>query len=62
MLEKASKIVLNISGNVNPTARRIMRSAVDFKVRILLILLAQVITKHLRLSAFVHLESLTEML
>ena len=38
-----------------------MRSAVIFKVRIRVVLFKQVINKHLRMNASVHLESLTEM-
>ena len=53
MLKKALKMVLNISGN--------HETAVNFKVRILLIFFAQVIIKHLRMNAFMTLESLTEM-
>ena len=37
-------------------------STVNFKVRILLILLAQVINKHLRMNASINLEYLTEVL
>ena len=36
-------------------------SAVNFKVRILLALLGQVINKHLRMNTSINLESLTEM-
>ena len=35
-----------------------MRSAVNFKVRILLVLLAQVINKNLRMNTSINLESL----
>lgn len=45
--EKVAKMLLNISGNVSP--------AVDFKVRILLILFAQVFNKHLSMSASINL-------
>ena len=38
-----------------------MRSAVNFKVRTLLILYAQIINKHLTMNASMILESLTEM-
>ena len=37
-----------------------MRSAVNFKVRILLILFAQVINKHFRINTSINLESLAE--
>ena len=38
-----------------------MRSAVNFKVRTLLVLFGQVINKHLRMNTSINLESLTEM-
>ena len=38
-----------------------MTSAVNFKVRTLLVLLGQVINKHLRMNTSINLESLTEM-
>ena len=37
-----------------------MRSDVNFKVRTLLVLLGQVIHKHLRMNTVINLESLTE--
>ena len=39
-----------------------MRSAVNFKVRTLLVLFGQVINKHLRMNTSINLEHLTEML
>ena len=39
-----------------------MRSAVNFKVKIWLVLFAKVIDKHFRMNASINLESLTEML
>ena len=39
-----------------------MRSAVNFKVRTLLVLFGQVINKHLRMNTSINLETLTEML
>ena len=38
-----------------------MRSAVNFKVRTLLVLFGQVINKHLRINTSINLECLTEM-
>ena len=38
-----------------------MRSDINFKVRTLLVLLGQVINKHLRINTSINLESLTEM-
>ena len=38
-----------------------MRSAVNCKVRTLLVLFGQVINKHLRINTSINLESLTEM-
>ena len=38
-----------------------MRSAVNFKVRTLLVLFGQVINKHRRMNTSINLESLTEM-
>ena len=38
-----------------------MRSAVNFRVRIWLVLFAQIINKHLRMNASINLESLKEM-
>ena len=38
-----------------------MRSAVNFKVRTLLVLFEQVINKHLRMNTSINLESLTKM-
>ena len=38
-----------------------MRSAVNFKVRTLLVLFGQVINKHFRMNTSINLESLTEM-
>ena len=58
MSEKALKMLLNISGNVNVA---LMWSAAKFKVRIWLVLFAQVINKHLWMNASINLEPLTEM-
>ena len=38
-----------------------MRSVVDFKVGILIVLFTQVTNKHLKTNGFMNLESLTEM-
>ena len=38
-----------------------MRSAVNFKVRTLLVLFGPIINKHLRMNTSINLESLTEM-
>ena len=38
-----------------------MRSVVDFKVGILIVLFTQVTNKHLKLNGFINLESLIEM-
>ena len=38
-----------------------MRSAVNFKLKILLVLFPQVISKHLRMNGSINLESSTEM-
>ena len=38
-----------------------MRSVVNFKVGILIVLFTQVINKHLKLNGFINLESLIEM-
>ena len=59
MSEKALKILLNIFGNVHATGTG-MRSAVNFKVKTLLVLFGQVINKHLRVNTSIKLESLTE--
>ena len=58
--EKVLAMLLNISGNVYCASR--LRSAVNFEVRILLILFAQVINKHLKMNASINSELLTEML
>ena len=57
MSEKALKMLLNISDNVNAAA---VRSAVNFKVRNLLVMLTQIINKHLMMNGSINWETLTE--
>ena len=51
MSEKALKMLLNISDNVNAAA---VRSAVNFKVRNLLVMLTQIINKHLMMNGSIN--------
>ena len=57
MSEKALKMQLNISDHVNGDP---VRSAVNFKVTILLVMLTEIINKHLMMNGSINLETLTE--
>ena len=53
--EKALKMLLSISGNINPKARLSWGEATILLIlRILLILFVQVMDKHLRMSASIN--------